>query len=120
MPRSARPAAFLRRRPSRGRSSPVLGQLTDGLAALMRRDEHPATTNGSSFEYGWYEYVDKDLRTLLGQPVKAPFHVRYCGRGDLAVCRASLWQALDAAGNELAAVQGADPASWRADAQPER
>ena len=49
-----------------------------------------------------------------------PFFVRYCGNGDLAACRVSLWAAMDAAGSELAAVQGADPAGWRADATKER
>ena len=39
----------------------------------------------------------------------------------LAACRASLWAAIDAAGNELATEQGtADPAAWRKNANPER
>ena len=58
--------------------------------------------------------------SLLGQPVKGAYSTRYCGDGDLAACRASLWAALDAAGAELAAAQGADPAAWRADATAER
>ena len=39
--------------------------------------------------------------------MKAPFRERYCGGGDLAACSASLWAALDAAGNELAGRAGA-------------
>jgi hypothetical protein len=48
------------------------------------------------------------------------WRTRFCGAGDLAACRASLWAALDAAGNELAASQGPDPAAWRSDATKER
>jgi hypothetical protein len=38
----------------------------------------------------------------------------------LASCQASLWSALDAAGNALAAMQGPDPVQWHADATAER
>ena len=93
--------------------SPVLGPLTDRLAALEPRFS-------ISMSGAWINYVEKDLRALLGRPVQTPYRVRYCGKGDLAACRASLWAALDAAGGELAAAQGADPAAWRADATAER
>ncbi len=99
--------------------SPVLGPLVDRLAELMPRDDAPGP-EGSAYLYGWYGYVEKDLRALLGEPVKAPFATRFCGAGDLAACRASLWAALEAAGAELAATQGSDPAGWRADATRER
>ena len=36
------------------------------------------------------------------------------------MCRTSLWAALRAAGDELAATQGADPTAWRASATAER
>jgi acyl-homoserine lactone acylase PvdQ len=98
---------------------PVLGPLTDELTTIAPIDD-PANPGGSSYDAGWYSYVDKDLRTLLGQPVKGAFATRYCGGGDLAACAASLWASLDAAGNDLAAVQGADPSAWRADATNER
>ena len=96
---------------------PVLGPLTDRLAALVGRDD-PANPGGSSYFGGWYGYVDRDLRALVGKG--QPFANRYCGGGDLALCRASLWGALDAAASELAATQGPDPAAWRADAARER
>ena len=100
--------------------TPVLGPaLVARLAALHARSDD-ANPGGSSYIDGWYGYVDKDLRSLLGQPVKGAYSTRYCGNGDLAACRASLWAALDAAGAELAAAQGADPAAWRADATAER
>jgi hypothetical protein len=63
-----------------------------------------------------HSYVDKDLRTLLGEPVEGPFNLRYCGNGSLDACRASLWAALDEAVAELAAAQGADPGAWRSEA----
>jgi hypothetical protein len=52
--------------------------------------------------------------------VKGKFANRYCGNGDLAACRAALWAAMEAAGAELEAAQGADPNAWRADATRER
>jgi acyl-homoserine lactone acylase PvdQ len=100
--------------------TPVLGDdIANQLAKINPRDT-PATKNGGAFFDGWYEYVDKDLRTQLGQPVKGPFSRRYCGNGDLAACRASLWAAMKQAADELAAAQGPDAAAWRADATGER
>lgn len=57
--------------------------------------------------------VDKDLRTLLGDPVQGRFRQRYCGAGSLAACRASLWAAVDGAVSQVVAQKGADPAAWR-------
>ncbi len=98
---------------------PVLGPLTDQLKQLAPID-NPANPNGSSYGAGWYSYVDKDLRTLLGQKVPGAYSTAYCGAGSITACAASLWQSLDAAGNALAAAQGSDPAAWRADATAER
>jgi hypothetical protein len=59
-------------------------------------------------------YVDKDLRTLLGDPVLGPFNLSYCGQGDLTACRDSLWQAIHQAADATATQLGqADPALWR-------
>ena len=69
---------------------------------------------------GWHINMDKDLRTLLGQPVQGKFKLRYCGGGSLKLCRAQLWTAIDQAGNTLAAKQGSDPTAWRSDANRER
>jgi acyl-homoserine lactone acylase PvdQ len=93
--------------------SPAIGSLTDDLANLQSRSQ-------GMFGGGWYGYVDKDLRTLLGDRLRERFNLRYCGAGSLAACRASLWAALKAAADELAAAQGADPTKWRADATSER
>jgi len=98
--------------------TPVLGQpLADQLnAKVQTRFEAPP----SGQRTGWYQYMHKDLRTLLGEHVRGKFANRYCGNGNVAVCRASLWAALDATGVELAAQQGPDPTTWRSDATAER
>jgi hypothetical protein len=97
-------------------AAPVLGPQTAELATLASRFDLPP---GGQFN-GWHVYMDKDLRSLLGKPVRGAFSTRFCGGGDLAACRASLWNAMKAAGDELAAQQGADPAAWHSDATRER
>jgi acyl-homoserine lactone acylase PvdQ len=101
---------------------PVLGDVTDQLAALAIPEKNPALQNSgtSTWGAGWYGYVTKDLRSLLGQQVASPFSRRYCGNGDLDACRASLWAVVQKAAQDLAAAQGPDPAAWRADANAER
>lgn len=97
-------------------AAPVLGGLGDQLSTVVRRFDAPPRGQYG----GWHVWMDKDLRTLLGDPVKGKFGERYCGGGDLDRCRASLWDALRAAGEQLTATQGADPAAWRASATAER
>ncbi len=99
--------------------APILGPLTDRLAAVHARSDD-AGPGGSAYISGWYGYVDKDLRMLLGRPVRGEFSRRYCGAGDLATCRDSLWTALDAAAAELEAGQGPAPSSWWSSAAAER
>lgn len=89
--------------------TPVLGPLVEELASLQGR-------HSGGYGGGWYGYVDKDLRTLLGRPVRGRYNLRYCGAGSLDACRVSLWAALQAAAMELAAAQGPDPSAWRAPA----
>jgi acyl-homoserine lactone acylase PvdQ len=98
---------------------PVLGDLTSQLASLYQRDGKP-NNDGNAYGSGWYGYVQKDLSSLLGRPVKQPYSRRYCGNGDLDACRASLWAVLQRASQDLAAAQGPDPSAWRADANAER
>lgn len=63
-------------------------------------------------------YVDKDLRTLLGDRVRGRFHLSYCGSGSLAQCRASLWEAVSLAVDRLTTQFGnADPTTWLKAAQ---
>ena len=99
--------------------TPVLGPLVSRLAALHGRSDD-AGPGGSSYISGWYGYVDKDLRTLLGRDVRGPYSRRYCGAGVLATCRQALWDALDAAAAQLETTQGPAPSAWRADATAER
>jgi acyl-homoserine lactone acylase PvdQ len=103
--------------------SPVLGDLAapGGLLEQIEiRDEAPRTVNGSAYDDGWYGYVDKDLRSLLGEPVRGAYSRRYCGNGNLAACRASLWAVIQSSADALAASQGTDPNAWRSDATAER
>ena len=59
-------------------------------------------------------YVDKDLRTLLGDPVVGRFNLSYCGAGSLPACETALWQAIDQTATTLAAQQGqSDPTLWK-------
>ena len=98
--------------------APVLGQeLANQLDDTVhgRFDLPPGGQFG-----GWHMYMNKDLRTLLGKPVKGKYANRYCGNGDAGACRAALWAAIEAAGGQLQAAQGADPNAWRADATRER
>jgi hypothetical protein len=82
--------------------SPVFGALIPDLDNVRNLDG----LEGES-------YVDKDLRTLLGDPVQGPFNLSYCGLGSLSACRDSLWQAIHQAADTLAAQQGqADPGLW--------
>jgi len=99
--------------------TPVLGPLVPRLAGLQERSDNPGP-GGSAFIDGWYGYVDKDLRTLLGQTVRGPYSRRYCGAGVLATCREALWGAIDAAAAQLEATQGPAPSTWRSDATAER
>jgi acyl-homoserine lactone acylase PvdQ len=96
---------------------PVLGLQVDDLAQFATRWDAPPEHNMFA---GWQNYVSKDLRTLLGDKVLGKYANRYCGAGRLADCQASLWAALQAAGDKLVAAQGADPNAWRADANAER
>ncbi|SEF13384.1 penicillin acylase family protein [Streptomyces sp. Ag109_O5-10] len=57
-------------------------------------DETPSAAHGptgahagSSFQYGWWSYVDKDIRSVLGQTVSGPLAEQYCGGGSLSACR---------------------------------
>lgn len=42
---------------------------------------------GSAFISGWYGYVNKDLRMVLGGKVRGRFSRAYCGGGKRAACR---------------------------------
>ncbi|HSP27672.1 MAG TPA: penicillin acylase family protein [Ilumatobacteraceae bacterium] len=61
--------------------------------------------------------IDKDLRTVLGEPVEGAFNVGYCGAGDLDACRDSLWAAVEETVAALAAERGDDITTWLPEGQ---
>ncbi|MFE2478986.1 penicillin acylase family protein [Streptomyces sp. NPDC059389] len=91
---------------------PGLGEpLYDALRASLTVDEAPNAGHGptgshagSAFQYGWWSYADKDLRTVLGRPVAGPLAKAYCGGGSLSACR-------DAMAATLKRAAAATPAS---------
>jgi acyl-homoserine lactone acylase PvdQ len=94
-----------------------LGPQLKELKALEGDDNF----TGSGFTGGGINYIDKDLRTLLGTKFKDPFSKGFCGSGSLAACRTAVWAALDAAGTAIAARQGTEsPGLWKSDANAER
>lgn len=79
-------------------------------------DETPSAAHGptgahagSSFQYGWWSYVDKDIRSVLGQSVSGPLAAQYCGGGSLSACRDVLISTLKtAAGTSASTVYPGD------------
>ncbi|MGQ4388166.1 penicillin acylase family protein [Streptomyces sp. SAS_270] len=79
-------------------------------------DESPSAAHGptgahagSSFQYGWWSYVDKDIRTVLGESVQGGLAHTYCGGGSLSACRDLLISTLkDASGKSASAVYPGD------------
>ncbi|MFD9135024.1 penicillin acylase family protein [Streptomyces bottropensis] len=96
---------------------PGLGTgLYTAITANLPIDESPSAAHGptgshagSSFQYGWWSYVDKDIRSVLGETVRGPLANRYCGGGALAACRTILINTLkEAAGKTAAQVYPGD------------
>jgi acyl-homoserine lactone acylase PvdQ len=78
----------------------MAGRLGMGLAHRLPTllDDHPRIGRGSAWNgIAWYGYLNKDLRTLLGDPVARTYSHGYCGNGSLARCRADLRASLRAA-----------------------
>lgn len=95
----------------------ALGPELPALRKIVSRFDAPP---GGQFG-GWHQYIDKDLRTILGEKVKGKFKLRYCGGGDRPFCRSLLWKAIDDAGKTLTRRYGSsDPSTWRANANAER
>ncbi len=67
---------------------PVIGPQLNELASLNGRSNN-ANSQGSSYGSGWYGYIDKDLRTLLGDQVTDKFQTQVLRAGqphDLPQC----------------------------------
>ncbi|WP_026249163.1 penicillin acylase family protein [Streptomyces sp. LaPpAH-108] len=90
---------------------PGLGtDLFTAFTANLPVDEAPSAGHGptgshagSSFQYGWWSYVDKDIRAVLGEPVQGPLARTYCGDGSLSACRDALISTLKQAAGRTAA-----------------
>ncbi|MBV7695319.1 penicillin acylase family protein [Streptomyces sp. TRM70350] len=96
---------------------PGLGSdLFSAITANLPVDESPSAAHGptgahagSAFQYGWWSYVDKDIRTVLGEQVRGPLARTYCGDGSLSACRDTLISTLkEAAGRTAAQVYPGD------------
>jgi acyl-homoserine lactone acylase PvdQ len=96
--------------------APVLGPQGAQLNAMEGRNNGPS----SGFTGGRIWILDKDLKGLVGDPLKAPYTTKFCGGGDKAACQATVWQAFKDAGDTLAAAQGDDVSAWKLDASAER
>jgi acyl-homoserine lactone acylase PvdQ len=79
---------------------PKLGEdLFNKVRAKMGFDD-PPSGGGSAYISGWYAYVEKDLRRMLGARIKQPFSRGYCGaptKRGIAGCKANLAATLRAA-----------------------
>ncbi|MEV0226847.1 penicillin acylase family protein [Streptomyces sp. NPDC050704] len=95
-----------------GLGSDLYTAMTDNLPV----DEAPSAGHGptgshagSSFQYGWWSYVHKDIRAVLGEPVAGGLAKTYCGDGSLGACRDILISTLkEAAGRTAAQVYPGD------------
>ena len=84
----------------RAQFEPVLGPAAlDRLLATVRVDNPPndGEHQGSAYQGSWYGYVRKDLRTVLGRPVRGRYSHEYCGRGSRERCGRVLRRSLRAA-----------------------
>ncbi|BCL31718.1 penicillin acylase family protein [Streptomyces aurantiacus] len=90
---------------------PGLGSdLYTAMTANLPVDEAPSAGHGptgshagSSFQYGWWSYVHKDIRAVLGESVQGPLAQSYCGGGSLSACRDVLISTLKQAAGRTAA-----------------
>ena len=85
----------------RAEFQPVLGgRLFDAIEGMNELSNDPNNHGqhlGSAWQTGWYGYVIKDLRTLLGRKVRGRYSRVYCGGGSRARCRTALLSSLRAA-----------------------
>ncbi len=99
-----------------GEFQPILGPTLYGqLSGQLSIDDPPNRGSGvphvgSAYDTGWYGYVAKDLRRILGRPEAGAYHRVYCGRGSLTACRSMLQATL-----RQAIAKAADPAALYAD-----
>ncbi len=113
----ANPGAAIIQASWTGISNAVMGpQLGPDLGALNA--VFPRFDGYLSGQYsGWYQYMDRDFKSLLHIHQAQPLANPYCGKGDLARCQRSLWAAIATAGRRLTTRQHtANPNDWHASA----
>ncbi|MGH3712475.1 MAG: penicillin acylase family protein [Micromonosporaceae bacterium] len=82
-----------------------IGATVDGITHSL--DDHPRAGNASSWlGPPWYGWVNKDLRQLLGEPMRGRWSRTYCGDGALAACRTDLRSSLAGAVTRALSAQG--------------
>ncbi len=69
---------------------------------------------GSSFQFGWFGQVSKDIRAVLGEPVPGGFGEPLCGGGNAETCRQILLDTLQ----QAAATPAAETYPGDADCKP--
>jgi hypothetical protein len=71
---------------------PLLGEAA--FAAIPQEQDNSPNNHGdhlgSAYQTGWYGFVYKDLRQVLGKRVKQRYRRTFCGAGKIAACRAAL------------------------------
>jgi acyl-homoserine lactone acylase PvdQ len=91
----------------------LCGRLGDKVCAALETRQSRFQRPPGGMYGGWHQYMQKDLRTLLGESVRGKYGVRYCGDGDVAKCAADLWAAIDAGAQAEAQAEGTtDVAAW--------
>jgi acyl-homoserine lactone acylase PvdQ len=82
-----------------GEFKPALGAKAYGMLEEMVPTGNVVGGSPTAPDYddGWYSYVDKDLRDLVGPKPKAPWSRVYCGGGSKQKCQAMLQRTLKAA-----------------------
>jgi acyl-homoserine lactone acylase PvdQ len=97
----------------RAQFEPALGKrLFEAMLAVHPLDNHPNNHGdhvGSAWQDGWYSFVQKDLRAVLGRRVRGRWSRTYCGNGSRVRCRRVLVRTLKRA-------VAANPAELYADA----
>jgi acyl-homoserine lactone acylase PvdQ len=93
---------------------PSLGKrLFDAIRVINELSNDPNNHGdhlGSAWQNGWYGYVSKDLRTMLGRRVRGRYSRTYCGRGSRKRCRTALAASLkEAQAVPAAALYKGDP-----------
>jgi hypothetical protein len=73
------------------------GDVFDRIDSINEVDNAPNNHGdhlGSAYDDGWYGYINKDLRQVLGRKVRGRYSRTYCGGGKLKACRAVLARSL--------------------------